>query len=124
MDLRSQTSVTFDDRVELRRVQFIEEIVAQGWWISPDERIGERDAGRLLGFTHQDSMRNARRRNAGGCWPKVYRIGGNNNKLTYTVRDLAEYVERRAEIPVDAASIFSEVNRSGSRSLSNLNKLA
>jgi nicotinamidase-related amidase len=108
------SEMSFAARVDERERMMLQAISHAGWWMSPDGRIGERDAAALLGYGHPDSFRNARRRADPGGWPRVFRLGGNGNKLTYQVRDLAEFVERKANPPAETYDIFRKVNRAGS----------
>lgn len=116
------TRAEFNARVDERYRLMLDEVRARELWMSGDGRIGERDASALLGYGHPDSFRNARRR-ATGHWPRVYRMGGNRNKLTYQLRDLAAHVEQQALTPHERASVFSEVNIAGYSIVANHTKL-
>lgn len=62
-----------------------------GAWISGDGRIGEADAAALLGFS-PGSMANMR---AEGKAPSHFKLGGGGHRVSYRLRDLAEWIEAR-----------------------------
>jgi hypothetical protein len=62
-----------------------------GTWISGDGRVGEDAAAALLGWA-PGTMANRRLE---GSAPPHYRLGGNGHRVTYSLRDLAEWIERR-----------------------------
>jgi hypothetical protein len=61
-----------------------------GTWISGDGRVGEDAAAALLGWA-QGTMANRRLE---GSAPPHYRLGGNGYRITFNLRDLAEWIER------------------------------
>lgn len=60
-----------------------------GVWLSPDGRIGERDAERILGWS-DGAMANKRRAGEG---PRAYRLAGGGHRITIRLVDLAEWFE-------------------------------
>ena len=59
-----------------------------GAFISGDLRVGEETAARLLGLA-QGSLANRRGERTG---PPFYRLGGGGHRVTYALRDLAEWI--------------------------------
>lgn len=82
-----------DERVEVTRAALEACCRSAGHWISGDGRIGEETAAELLGYTPA-SMANARRE---GRTPKAYRLGGAGHRITYSLRDLAAWIEATRE---------------------------
>ena len=64
-----------------------------GFWMSGDGRIGEEHAAQLLGYA-PGSLANARRE---GKAPPHYRLGGAGHKVTYSLADIAEWIESTRE---------------------------
>lgn len=62
-----------------------------GFWISPDLRVGLRDAARLLGL----SPGHLRNLVSEGKGPPTYRLGGAGHRVTVHLFDLAEWRESR-----------------------------
>ena len=60
-----------------------------GKWITADGRVGEADAAELLGLAPATL---ANRRLAGTA-PPHHRIGGGGHRVSYNVRDLAQFNE-------------------------------
>jgi hypothetical protein len=60
-----------------------------GTWISGDGRIGEDAAAALLGWA-VGTMANRR---CEGSAPPHYRLGGSGYRVTYSLRDLARWIE-------------------------------
>lgn len=63
-------------------------------YVTPDGRIGLRDAARLIGLS-AGTMRNLA---AAGAFP-VYRIGGHGHRVTIGLLDLATFRESRLSDP-------------------------
>ena len=60
-----------------------------GYWVSPDLRVGLRDAATLLGMTH-GHLRNLVTEGKG---PAVYHLGGKGHRVSVHLLDLAEWRE-------------------------------
>jgi predicted DNA-binding transcriptional regulator AlpA len=61
-----------------------------GSWISGDGRIGEEVCAALLGL----SAGTLANRRCDGSAPPHYRLGGAGHRVTYSLQDLAEWIER------------------------------
>jgi hypothetical protein len=62
-----------------------------GFWVSPDGRIGLRDAATLLGLS-PGTLRNLCAADDG---PPTYRLGGHGHRVTVGLIDLAAWRESR-----------------------------
>jgi hypothetical protein len=72
---------------------FLRTIKAANYWMSADERIGEQHAEAVLGWA-RGSLKNLR---CAGEAPPRYQLGGGRNRVTYRVRELAEWVVAHRE---------------------------
>lgn len=88
----SQTAKTMIDQCEQLMLDACarQEIVLSG-----DRRVSESDAAKLLGH----SSEHLRRLRAEGKGPAVYKRGMNGNRVSYRLRDLAEWIECERETP-------------------------
>lgn len=85
LDVAVRTAQTAD--------RLLREARAREFWITPDCRIGERDAAELIGWC-AGHLRNAR---SEGRAPRFYRIGGAGHRVSYRIDDLAEFIESLAQ---------------------------
>jgi hypothetical protein len=78
------------ERVAHTLAQLERRCAQAGCWVSGDGRIGEDAAAALLGWA-PGTMANKR---CEGTAPPHYRLGGNGYRVTFNLRDLAEWIER------------------------------
>lgn len=71
---------------------YLNEARERGYWLTPDNRIGETDAASLIGW-QPGHLRNAR---SEGRAPRWYRIGGAGHRVSYRIEDLAEFIESQS----------------------------
>ena len=77
------------DRIAKTEALFAEACQRNGFWVSPDGRIGATDVEKLLGWREGSFASRVRL----GSAPPVYRIGGGGHKQTVRLTDLAAWFE-------------------------------
>jgi hypothetical protein len=80
-------------RIESVRKMLFEACKKHEMQISADERVSESDAAELLGYA-PGSMKNMR---VAGISPHFYRRSVGGCKVSYRLRDIAEWIESRRE---------------------------
>ncbi|VVE49802.1 hypothetical protein [Pandoraea sputorum] len=65
-----------------------------GYYVTPDMRVGESDAAALLGYTHPGSLKNLR---AAGLGPPYFERSVGKSKVSYRLSDLSKWIESARE---------------------------
>jgi hypothetical protein len=83
----------FDKRIELTVTMLKRQVLDLALLMTADERVGERDAARLLEL-HPDSVARLRKEGRG---PVAYVLGLGRARVSYRLLDLALWIEGRRE---------------------------
>jgi hypothetical protein len=78
------------DRIEMTRRSLERAVKEAGKHLSGDGRVSEEVAGELLGFA-PGSLKNKR---SEGKAPHHFQLGGPGHKVTYSLYDLAVWIEK------------------------------
>ena len=82
---------SLQDRVDRTVKVFEDHVRRHGLWMSVDGRVGEADAAMLIGLAE----RTLRRQRQDGVGPPAYDCGGNGNRVSYRIVDLALWIENK-----------------------------
>ena len=96
--------MTDSDRIDATTAMLERAAREAGFWLSGDGRCGEADVAELLGFTAASL---AKRRTEGAA-PTHYRIGGRGHRVSYSLRDVARWLEAHRSEPVASATDHDE----------------
>ena len=93
MTVRAFLAQPSERRTELALALLRKDAQDRAFTVSADERVGERDAARLLEL-HPDTLVRLRREGRG---PPAYALGLGRARISYRLLDLAVWVEARRE---------------------------
>jgi predicted DNA-binding transcriptional regulator AlpA len=88
-----ELSANISGRTDATHNALRNDALARGIHVSADDRVGEADLSALLGMS-AGTLRNKRRE---GAMPPHYRVGGHGHRVTYRLREVAEWIEAGRE---------------------------
>jgi len=79
-----------EERIDAIAALLRAQVVSNRWWLSGDDRIAAESAAEILGV----AVATLEKWRGAGNGPAFFRFGGGGHRVSYRLRDLAEYIQR------------------------------